>query len=247
MRRYFVWFCAAVAFCFAACEEGDGGDDTPFDSPAPQEDGDGDGYPADVDCDDTDPTIHPGIGEICDGVDNNCNGVIDDIATERPFYPDADADGFGALYGAVYQAQCTPIAGYTAQSGDCNDNLASVYPGAPETANALDDDCDGTVDEGTTNYDDDGDGWSEAGGDCDDASIYTYPGKGEWFDRADNDCDGEIDEDIDDGDDDGDFYNEWEKDCDDANPLVATYLLEDPTDGIDNDCDMLIDEVDELP
>jgi hypothetical protein len=52
---------------------------------------------------------------------------------------------------------------------DCDDTTASIRPGAPETENGTDDDCDGTVDEGTAAFDDDGDGWSENASDCDDA------------------------------------------------------------------------------
>ncbi|MFN7147535.1 MAG: MopE-related protein, partial [Myxococcota bacterium] len=57
----------------------------------------------------------------------------------------------------------------------------------------IDDDCDGRVDEGTANADDDGDGWTESGGDCDDAAATTNPGAREIAgDRTDNDCDGTV-------------------------------------------------------
>ncbi len=52
----------------------------------PPPDEDGDGYAADVDCDDNDPTVHPGQDEpcVCDGIDQDCNGVVDDHPCETP-------------------------------------------------------------------------------------------------------------------------------------------------------------------
>ena len=57
-------------------------------------DADGDGYTTeDGDCDDADSSIHTGAIEICDGVDNNCDGQIDEEVT-TVFYADGDGDGF---------------------------------------------------------------------------------------------------------------------------------------------------------
>ena len=56
-------------------------------------DADGDGYIED-DCDDNDANVHPGKEELCDGLDNDCDGDIDEEVQDL-FYIDADGDGFG--------------------------------------------------------------------------------------------------------------------------------------------------------
>jgi hypothetical protein len=109
-------------------------------------DNDNDGYPADVDCDDGDPSVHPGATEICNDIDDNCDGSVDEGCTT--YYRDADGDGFGDPSDST--TATSPPAGYVANSGDCDDTDASVYPGASESCNGVDDDCDGAVDEGCT-------------------------------------------------------------------------------------------------
>ena len=89
------------------------------------------------------------------------------------------------------------------------------------SADGIDNDCDGTVDEGTTNYDDDGDGMSEAAGDCDDTDDTIYKGAPETADWQDNNCDGTVDEGTKNYDDDGDGYSELGGDCDDSDASIA--------------------------
>ncbi len=96
-----------------------------------------------LDCNDADPNIHPASVEICDGVDNDCNSMIDDGLTFVNYYVDSDGDSYGT--GAAMFLCQDPGAGYATQNGDCDDNNASVYPGATEILNnGIDENCDGT-------------------------------------------------------------------------------------------------------
>src|SRR5207248_1045748 len=82
---------------------------------------------------------------MCDGVDEDCDGVVDDDATDASaWYPDADGDTFGA--GPSLLA-CTEPVGYAAVATDCDDGAATTYPGAPEIcSDGVDNDCDGAAD-----------------------------------------------------------------------------------------------------
>ncbi len=137
-------------------------------------DADGDGYTTcGGDCDDTNPAIHPGAPEICNGIDDTCDGRIDEGF-------DQDGDG------------------YTSCGGDCNDADPAVHPGAAEICDGIDDNCNGLIDEGFPDLD--GDGWA-ACVDCDDTNPAVHPGAVEICDGLDNNCNGLIDEGFDqDGD-----------------------------------------------
>ena len=82
------------------------------------------------DCDDTDAMIRPGVVEVCDGVDNNCDSVIDPPGSEGSsyFYPDSDSDGYGDEEPSSWEYVCTPSEGYTEIGGDCDDTDADVSP-----------------------------------------------------------------------------------------------------------------------
>ncbi len=113
------------------------------------------------DCDDDCATCFPGATEICDGLDQNCDGSSD---TELyvTFYADADGDGYGA---GPAIAGCAVTDGHSAEGGDCNDSLASIHPHAAEICDGVDQNCDGHTDEGVaTDYfpDCDGDGYIAA-------------------------------------------------------------------------------------
>jgi MYXO-CTERM domain-containing protein len=239
-----------------------------------------------TDCDDTQASVHPGGSEVCDGLDNDCNGSVDDAASDfLTWYADSDGDGYGNA--AVTTLDCAAPIGYVgddtdcddtddtvypgapevaydgidqdcdgddiydadgdgydsiyAGGADCDDYDASVYPGATEAADGVDGDCDGTVDEGTDWYDDDGDGYTEEGGDCDDTDAGVNPATVETEDGVDEDCDGRVDNGTAAYDDDGDGYSENDRDCNDGDAQQSPARVEVLDNGIDDDCDGVVD------
>ena len=208
---------------------GDGGDETPTETdtgdgdtptsppeatpPAAPSDADKDGFPSIAsggqDCNDGDASINPDASETCDGIDQDCDGDIDE-GTSATWYLDRDGDGYGEA--STSTVACEPPPSYVANALDCSDLDENAYPGAQETCDPGDDDCDGEVDEdlGSTFYlDEDGDGYGATGapadgceppdgyavedGDCDDGDPQTYPGAVDYPDGQDNDCDGSAD------------------------------------------------------
>jgi hypothetical protein len=188
-------------------------------------DGDGDGYSDTAgDCDPYDGDVYPGAPEQADGVDNDCDEIVDEGTANY----DDDGDGL------------------TEGEGDCDDGDDGVYPDAEETPDGVDENCDGTVDEGTVAYDDDGDGATEEGGDCDDANADVGPGQTETAGNGlDDDCDGSTDEadSNPDVDDDGDGYTAAEGDCDDADGGLHPGATE-VCNGYDDDCNGSVDDLD---
>jgi hypothetical protein len=179
-------------------------------------DDDGDGYCEAVagcvtgfaggDCDDLQPSISPGAPEVCnDQVDNNCNNRQNEVNALgcTSWYVDGDGDG----YGDPNTGSCTcssPGAGAVQNGSDCNDGNANISPADAEVADGIDNDCDGSRDEGTSRFDDDGDGYCEANctlqswqvtpwpsGDCNDTSASVSPGATEVCSNGvDDNCSG---------------------------------------------------------
>lgn len=167
-----------------------------------------------TDCNDASNAAYPGAAEICDGIDNDCDGLTDEGLTFLNYYTDADADGFGSNT-ATAQNSCAPVPGKVTNNTDCNDANDAVKPGATEICNAIDDDCDGATDEGLTflDYytDADTDGWGSNTAaaqnscapvpgkvtnnlDCNDANAAVRPGAVEVCNAIDDDCDASTDE-----------------------------------------------------
>jgi len=176
------------------------------------------GYVADAtDCDDTSATTNPAASEYCDSHDDNCDSIVDEASAvdASSWYADSDGDGYGDAGSTT--AACSAPSGYVADATDCDDADAAVSPGALETCNGADDDCDGDTDEDSASdaatwyADADADGYGDLytvaiacsapsayvadSSDCDDADASTYPGADEYCDGQDDDCDGSVDED----------------------------------------------------
>jgi hypothetical protein len=141
--------------------DGDVDDGLPVENYFP--DGDGDGFGAegstpledcqapsdhadnDGDCDDTDPSVHPGATEECDGEDDDCDGQIDDGLPTSWYFPDDDGDGYGASGGGV--DDCAPPPGYVVNDTDCDDSEGAVNPGQAEICDdGIDNNCNGIAD-----------------------------------------------------------------------------------------------------
>lgn len=167
---------------------------------------DGDGYCAELgfDCDDTDPEIYPNAPEVCDGIDNNCNEIIDggcDGCTDN------DGDGY-----SLEDDLCG--------ERDCDDSDETISPEADEICDdGIDNNCDGKPDEADQacqNFpsctDEDGDGFCAEEDDCDDSDRSVNPAAEEICgDSADNNCNDLVDEEC---------------------PCPATVLLGDDTEGL---------------
>jgi len=149
-------------------------------------DRDGDGWDEDVDCDDQNPSIHPSADEACNGLDDDCNGEVDDNPLDATiWYTDGDGDGYGD--DSVSVTACQEPVGHSATGGDCDDSDPAFHPGASEAdcTDASDYNCDGS-----TGYADaDGDGFA-ACEDCDDNASTVNEEAAESCNGIDDDCDG---------------------------------------------------------
>jgi hypothetical protein len=245
---------------FSDLEDGEREDDD--DSAHADDDEDGDGVFAADDCDDTDPSVHPGATEIPDdGIDQDCTGS-DTVAC----YLDMDGDDWGSLL-AYYESDgiCQP--GTTTDNTDCDDDDQGINPDEEELCDIIDQDCDGDVVEGfgdsdgdnapdcvdPPGTDSDGDTFSSEDGDCDDSDIDVFPGAVEVVDDGiDQDCNGSdsiscfLDNDGDGYGDNLAYYDAdaactagtsaVEGDCDETDPETSDGGIE-LCDEIDQDCD----------
>ncbi len=253
-------------------------------------DSDNDGFIATYDCDDLNADINPNGVEICNGLDDDCDGLIDnedsDVIGETVWYLDNDNDGFGNALQWI--EACIQPAGYVLNDNDCNDSNENIFPGALEICNGIDDDCDGFIDDSDPDITDqllwyadaDLDGFGDADNsmlacnqppnfvlnslDCDDNNDAINPNGIEICNNIDDNCDGLID-DLDSdvqgqsvwyADNDQDGFGDPNNiimscfqppststdntDCDDNDSMINSSAQE-ICNGIDDDCDGLID------
>ena len=180
------------------------------------------------DCDDSRADVSPTANEVCDGVDNLCNGLVDDqdplvdLDTIANWFADLDEDGYGNPNDLVLADACAPVPGAAANAGDCDDNDPNTYPGALEICDLIDNTCEGDIDEGPITdpieyyLDSDGDTYGNP-------AIVSALG-----------CDPPAD---------GNTWVTDDQDCHDGQPTVNP-LADEICDSLDNDCDDLIDEAD---
>jgi hypothetical protein len=223
-------------------------------------DEDGDGSPASADCNDADAGVFPGATEVCDGVDQDCDGTADNGVLVT-FYADQDADGFGD--NNTPELACAATDGLVADNTDCDDTNKDISPDAAETCNETDDDCDDDIDEDaedalTWYRDEDGDTFGDAVDtidacevptgyvadktDCDDTDFDRKPGV-DWYPDADQDGYGDLtappqdclpnaESDVADG-----------TDCNDKDAAVNPGE-DEVCNGVNDDCDAETDEAD---
>ena len=212
------------------------------------------------DCDDNDAAINPEAEEICDGVDNNCDGQIDEGCDEectsceafQNLYPNPTQYYWCGLLTLYSDPNCNMVIAQGTDSdhdgfvvfgeeiyNDCDDNDAAINPEAEEICDGKDNDCDGEIDEGC----------EEECASCQEfQNLYPNPTQYYWCGLlslySDPDCSMKIAEGTD-SDHDGFvvFGEEIYNDCDDNDPSVYPGA-EEICDGVDNDCNGQIDEND---
>jgi hypothetical protein len=132
--------CTELTFFLDADGDGHGGDVSVQACQAPE------GHVAQsTDCDDDDSASHPDANELCDGVDNDCDGTPDNAPTDGiERYVDVDGDGFGDPDSGAQV--CADATGYVDDATDCDDDNPDANPDAEEVCDGADNDCDGATD-----------------------------------------------------------------------------------------------------
>ncbi len=167
------------------------------------------------DCNDDNALINPDAIEICNDIDDNCNGLSDEGLPEFTLFADADSDTYGNADASITSCYAA-LTGYVINASDCDDTNPEINPSATEICNAFDDDCDGYTDENlpilTYYFDADSDTYGDAAidsvscttptgyvpnnTDCDDTNAAIYPGATEILNGLDDNCDELIDEGV---------------------------------------------------
>jgi len=165
-----------------------------------------------LDCDDNNPEVNPESEEICDNLDNNCDGMVNEGFAISTYYFDADVDGFGDSGQPIDTCLSVAPEGYSVLSGDCDDQNPDINPASPEICDNIDHNCNGDVSDGLEQFtyypDNDNDSYGNA-----DLAIDT--------------CLAELPE----------GYTLNGDDCDDENANINPDTEEIPNNGIDEDCD----------
>ncbi|MCX7650521.1 MAG: MopE-related protein [Flavobacteriales bacterium] len=183
-----------------------------------------------TDCNDFDAAINPGAAEVCNGVDDNCEGSIDEGLPLYTYYYDSDLDGYGNPWWPYTTCDPVPPYGYVTNSDDCNDWDYLINPSATEVCDYSDNDCNGSIDDGLPLFtyfpDWDGDGYGNPwwpyttcdpvppygyvtnSDDCYDWDYFINPSATEVCNGLDDNCDGNVDE----GFSPSTYYFDWDGD-----------------------------------